>query len=90
MSFLMSNMLTSCWHDSTLKGAAEGKRKHNAEAQRSQTPHPCKIGEDAAAGDSELRSNEMETIWRRDAEDVSDLHCHGNDPPTGNIFERPA
>src|ERR1700694_834360 len=29
MSFLMSNILTSCWHDSTLKGAAEGKRKHN-------------------------------------------------------------
>src|SRR5467141_792519 len=36
MSFLMSNILTSCDNDSTFKGAAKGQTTDNAQAQRPQ------------------------------------------------------
>src|SRR6266550_3805229 len=59
MSFLMSNILTSCGDDSTLKGAARGPSRDNAEAQRSeQKPKVAALKNGGRCGSRKTASGE--------------------------------
>src|SRR6266576_5489400 len=59
MSFLMSNILTSCGDDSTLKGAARGPSRDNAEAQRSeQKPKVAALKNSGRCGSRKTASGE--------------------------------
>src|SRR6266566_6834524 len=59
MSFLMSNILTSCGDDSTLKGAANGPSRDNAQAQRSeQKPKVAALKNGGRCGSRKTASSE--------------------------------